>query len=292
MGARVALIAPAGPLRGPEDVAAAEANTRVFGWEPVVGESVLACDGYLAGSDAQRLADINWALNDATIDALWCIRGGYGITRILDEIDYDALIRHPKPVIGYSDITALHCAIGQRCHLVSYHAPTARATMTPFTRNSFERALIFGEDPCGTAHSARTVRAGTAQGRVMGGNVALLSALCGTPYAPDLRDAILVLEDINEPVYRIDRMLHQLAMTGALAEVRGIAFGQCTGCEDGDDGAREGRTLDRVLREVADRFTIPCVAGFPFGHVDDQWSLPLGYLATLDADGLALHIHM
>lgn len=124
----------------------------------------------------------------------------------------------------------------------------------------------------------------------MGGNLALLSALCGTPYAPDLRDAILVLEDVNEAVYRIDRMLQQLHMAGLLSEVAAIAFGQCTSCEGGEEDVVEGRTLEMVLREVANLHNIPCVIGLPIGHVDEQWTIPLGQEAILDADPCTLTV--
>jgi muramoyltetrapeptide carboxypeptidase len=245
------------------------------------------------------LDDLNRALRDDTVDAVWCIRGGYGAMRILDGIAYDALRRRPKPVIGYSDVTALHAAIGRECHLVTYHGPTARSSITSFSRNSFERALTFGDDPCGTAHCARTIRPGTARGRLMGGNLALVTALIGTRYAPDLDRAILVLEDVNEPVYRLDRMLRQLLMSGALAHVAALAFGQCTACDDAEESGREssdraasesGRTLDDVLRETAEYLNVPCVAGLPIGHIDDQWTLPLGALATLDAGSLTLTV--
>ncbi|HXC24963.1 MAG TPA: LD-carboxypeptidase [Gemmatimonadaceae bacterium] len=295
--ARVALVAPSGPLTAVTDLEHAIENVHQFGWTPVVGDHVSACAGYLAGTDQQRLDDLNCALRDDTVDAIWCLRGGYGVTRILDGIAYDAVRRHPKPIIGYSDITALHAAIGRECEIVTYHGPTARSTITPFSRNSFERALVFGEDPCGTSHSARTIRTGTARGRLMGGNLALVTALIGTRYALDLRQAILVLEDVNEPIYRIDRMLRQLWMSGALANLAALAFGQCTSSEDDTTAAElsstppdHRRTLDDVLREVADGFNIPCVAGLPIGHVDDQWTLPLGSLATLDADTLTLTI--
>jgi muramoyltetrapeptide carboxypeptidase len=265
-------------------VAQAIANAKTYGWEPVLGAHVLAKQGYLAGNDVQRAADLNWALRDDSIDALWCIRGGYGVTRILDDVAYDAMQRRAKAVMGYSDITALHCAIGVRCGTVTYHAPTARAVITPFTHASFARAIIHQSDPCGVAPNARVIRPGSTHGRIVGGNLALLSALCGTPYAPDLRDAILMLEDINETVYRVDRMLQQLYSAGMLANIAAIAFGECTGCEGGSEDSAEERTLDMVLTELANRLDVPCLAGLPIGHIADQWTLPLGALATLDTE--------
>jgi muramoyltetrapeptide carboxypeptidase len=287
-GARVALVAPAGPLRGEEDVQRAVDNARSFGWEPVVGDHALARRGYFAGGDAERADDLNRALSDDTIDGVWCLRGGYGAMRILPALDYDALCRRPKPLLGYSDITAVHCAVAAHCGLVSYHAPTARAELTAFSRHSLERAVVRRGDPCGVAPDARVLRGGSAVGLLAGGNLALLAALAGTPFAPQLDDAILVLEDVDEAVYRVDRMLQQLLLAGLLDGCRAIVFGHCTSCpEESDDGARR---LDDVVAEVADALDVPCLAGVPVGHIDDQWTLPLGAVAELDADEKKLQV--
>jgi muramoyltetrapeptide carboxypeptidase len=283
-GARVALVTPAGPLRGEEELEQARSNVRAFGWEPIDGRHVLARAGYLAGTDAQRLDDLNRALCDDRIDAVWCVRGGYGVTRLLDGVAYDALRRRAKPVIGYSDITALHAAIGRECDLITYHAPTARAVFTPFTRTSFERAVVTCTDSCGESLDSLMIRGGVARGRLMGGNLALLSALCGTRYMPDLSGAILVLEDVNEAVYRVDRMLQQLLSAGTLGAIAGIAFGHCTACDSGPEDPEDERTLPVVLGELAERLGVPCVLNIPVGHIDDQWSIPLGAMGVLDAD--------
>ena len=286
-GARVALVAPAGPLRGEEDLARAIGNVRALGWEPVVGAHALARHGYFAGGDENRLADLNAALADPAIDGIWCLRGGYGTMRLLDGVDYAALRRRPKAIIGYSDITALHAAIGVRCDLITYHGPTARAELSPFSRESLRHALFAGGEPCGVAPEARTVRPGVVRGPLAGGNLALLAALAGTPFAPRLDGAILFLEDVNEAVYRIDRMLRQLLLAGLLARCAGLVFGQFTNCpEESDDGAR---TVDEVIHETAAMLGVPCLANVPVGHVSDQWTLPLGATATLDTDAHALY---
>ena len=265
-------------------------NVQSFGWVPVPGMHVLARDGYLAGTDAQRLGDLNAALNDDGIDAVWCIRGGYGVMRILETVDYAALRRHPKVIVGYSDVTALHAAIATRCETVSFHGPTARGQLSAFSRESLQRAIM-GESSCGTAPAARTLAPGRVRGRLVGGNLALLCALTGTPYAPDYRDAILVVEDVNEAVYRIDRMLTQLRLGGQLARCRAIVFGQFADIPtDSPEESLGARTLDDVLREVADAVGVPCIAGAPVGHVADQWTLPLGAEAELDADTVTLRI--
>jgi muramoyltetrapeptide carboxypeptidase len=282
-GARIGLIAPSGPLRDATDLEQGIQNVRTFGWEPVVGQHVLERDGYLAGSDEHRIADLNRFAADDSIDAIWCLRGGYGAMRLLDAIDYDAFTRHPRPIIGYSDITALHSAIGQRSNVVTFHGPTARADLTPLTRDSFAEVMAkthaTDDLACG---GMRTLVRGRATGRLAGGNLALVSALVGTPYAWDFDGAILILEDVSEHVYRIDRMLTQLRLSGALDRVAGIAFGGFTDIPD--DAANAERPLERALREVAEHVGVPCVMNFPIGHVPDHVTLPLGAIAELNAD--------
>jgi muramoyltetrapeptide carboxypeptidase len=279
-GAQVALVAPAGPLQKPEELPRAQENARTLGWEPVVAPHATERLGYLAGHDRDRLNDINRALRDPKIEGIWCLRGGYGMVRLLEKIDYDALSRMPKAIIGYSDVTAFHAAVQKRCRLVTYHGPTAREILTDFSRDSFRRALIEQTDSCGTAPAARELNAGVAEGRLVGGNLAVLASLAGTPFAPDYTDGILILEDINEPTYRIDRMLQQLRLSGALNVCRAIAFGECVSCaEDAGGGARP---FDAVLGEIAHSLGIPCLAGIPVGHIAEQWTIPLGAMARVD----------
>lgn len=281
-GARVGLIAPSGPLRDATDLERATSNVRAFGWEPVVGDHVLERDGYLAGSDEHRLADLNRLAVDESIDAIWCIRGGYGAMRLLHGIDYDAWRRRPRALIGFSDITALHSAIGQRANMVSYHGPTARAELPATTRDSFGEVMRLAAGDTYSVSGASPVVSGRARGRLAGGNLALVAALTGTPYAWDLDGAVLVLEDVLEAVYRIDRMLVQLEASGALSRVAGIAFGQFT--EIPEDDANVDRPIERILREFAERIGVPCVMDFPIGHVADHVTLPLGAVVELDAD--------
>jgi len=290
-GARVALVAPAGPIRIPADLDRAVANARTLGWEPAVGANVREKSGYLAGSDAARLADLNAALRDDAVDAVWCLRGGYGAMRLLEGLDYDALRRRPKALIGYSDITALHCAIATRCGLASVHGPTARATLTPFSERSLRAAVSGAGEPCGVADGASTLLPGHARGRLLGGNLALLAALQGTPYQPDYRGTILVLEDVNEAAYRIERMLLQLRLSGALTACAGIVFGSFTNTGETDDQALGGtRTVAEVLKEAAEAAGVPAISGAPIGHIHDQWTIPMGLDAELDAGACRLTV--
>ncbi|HEX6574549.1 MAG TPA: LD-carboxypeptidase [Gemmatimonadaceae bacterium] len=287
-GARVALVAPAGILPDAAHIERAQENVRSLGWTPVVGENVAKLHGYLAGEDHERLADFNSALRDDDVDAIWCIRGGYGAMRLLRDIDYDALKSNPRPVIGFSDITALHAAIYRKCGIVSFHGPTARGNLSEFSRDSLIRAVVDHRDSCGVADEARVLRPGKARGRLAGGNLALVTALMGTPWSVDFDGAILVLEDIDEAVYRVDRMMRQLLLAGALSQCVAIVTGDFR--PPGGETGEHNRALDDVIREAADEAGIPCLAGAPFGHIEDQWTLPLGATAVLDTDERSLHV--
>jgi muramoyltetrapeptide carboxypeptidase len=260
-----------------------------------LGPNTAARHGYFAGTDEQRLADLNDALRDPGVGAIWCIRGGYGTTRILDRIDFDALTRHPKPLIGYSDITAVLNAATRHTGVVTFHAPMARVSMPAFSRWHFERVLTAAE-PAGrlgrlvepadvlvpTDNRIATLHGGVAEGPLAGGNLTLLQCLVGTPHFPDLDGAILFLEDVGEDLYRVDRMLAHLRMVGALDALAGIMVGRFTELNrvmaDGALG------FDEVLATYFLPLGIPVAYGFPIGHIDDQWTLPLGVRARLDAD--------
>ncbi len=287
VGARVAMISPSGPLQGPHELERAVATAESLGWEVQVGQHALRRTGYFAGDDAQRGDDLLDALHDDTIDGIWCLRGGYGAARLLPRLSAEVLQRHPKALIGYSDITALHAA-WQHAGLVSYHGPTARAPLSDFSRDSLVRAVQDGTDSCGEAPDARVVRGGRVTGRLVGGNLALVSSLVGTPWAVDCRGAIVVLEDVGEATYRLDRMLTQLRLAGAFHGCVGVAFGQCTDCPDTtDDGTR---TIEALVTELAEALQVPTLQGIPVGHISDQWTVPFGAIATLDADARSLSV--
>ena len=286
-GARVALVAPAG-IVSDDDIERACDNVRSFGWEPLVAKHARKQAGYLAGIDADRLHDINAAFASDDVDTIWCLRGGYGTLRLLASIDYPALRRRPRPVIGFSDITALHSAIHRKCGIVTFHGPTARSKITGFSRASLSGALIEQRNPCGEAPNGRVLRGGRVTGRVVGGNLALIAALIGTPFAPNFDGTILVIEDIGEAMYRIDRMLRQLILAGALQQCAGIVAGDFR--PPRDEVTTDNRTLDEILTEVATLAGIPCLAGAPFGHIADQWTIPLGAIAELDTDAQTLRV--
>jgi muramoyltetrapeptide carboxypeptidase len=300
-GSRIALVAPAGPLLERDDLIRAETLCRALDYEPVPSPHAGGHYGYFSGTDEERLADLNGALRDPAIDAVWCLRGGYGVTRILDGVDFDALVRRPRPVIGYSDITALLAGVTRRAGIVAFHAPTARAEMPLFTRRHFGLVLTNAE-PAGLLeplppppdvlvprqNRVVTIRGGIAEGPLAGGNLTLLQCLIGSTCFPDLDGALLFLEDVNEDLYRIDRMLAHLRMVGALARLRGVLIGRFSCMKRQiSDGALG---LDEVLAHYFRPLGVPVAHGFPIGHIDDQWTIPVGVMARLDADACTLEL--
>lgn len=284
------LVAPAGPVTD-QRIETGIARAHHLGLQPVLGRAVRQRNGYLAGSDAARGADLQRALDDDDIDAIWALRGGYGMMRLLPRLDLSPLERRRKAFIGFSDNTAFHLALAKRGFL-SFHAPHAGyEEFPPFAEHCF-RSVLFEARPAGLLArppgdaEPRTLVGGSATGRLMGGNLALLSAVCGTPYALEADGAILVIEDVDEAVYRVDRMLVQLVLAGALEGVAGVVFGRFTRLR----GERPERTLRAVLLEWATTRGIPAVHDMPFGHVPENWTLPLGAHATLDADARTLEI--
>ena len=287
-GSRVALVAPAGPMAEGRIEASIE-RCRALGLEPLVYPGAAGRHRFLAGTDEQRLADLQTAFDDPTVDAVWALRGGYGTMRVLAKLDLARQRKAPIPFIGFSDNTTIHArhaALG----VVSFHGPHPGADFPPETEASFVRAL-FGAEPAGSLEprprdpAPRTLAGGRAEGRLIGGNLSLLASLCGSADAVSARDAILFLEDVGEPAYRVDRMLHQLERAGVTDGVRALAFGRFTEPPD-----EELHPVADALREFAERLRVPAVVDLPFGHVEHNCTLPIGVLARLDADAATLSI--
>lgn len=286
-GARVALVAPAGPLDA-EQIETSVERCRRLGLEPVVFPSAGARHRFLAGTDRARLDDLTAAFADPAIDAVWALRGGYGTLRILDRIDLGRQRRDPIPFIGFSDNTTLH-VLHAAMGVVSFHGPHPNADFPPETEAAFRRVLFRAEPPGSLPRRAcdpppRTLVDGSVEAPLVGGNLSLLAALLGSRDAPSFRDRILFLEEIAEPAYRVDRMLLQLERAGATDGVAGLALGRFTRPDDDD------HPVDEVLREFARRHDVPAVLDLPFGHVEHNWTLPVGARARLDADAADLEL--
>lgn len=292
-GDRVAVIAPAGRV----DAAGLErglAELRSWGLEPVPGAHLLASHGYLAGTDAQRAADLLWAFRDPAIAGVICARGGYGCLRLLPHLDWGVIRANPKAFAGFSDITTLHQAFWKEAGLVTFHGPmvsVAEPGGMPAYNAAGLRAALMGQAYPGPvplpegapdAPGLQTLVGGRARGRLLGGNLELVTRSIGTPWQLDTRGAILVLEDVDEAPYRVDRMLMQLRLAGLLDGVAGIVFGDSPTCLVHPEG-RPSLTLFEVLGELLAPLGVPLLYGFPCGHSRYRATLPLGCLAELDA---------
>ena len=302
-GDTVGLITPATFVSDPDALIKAERTIKHFGWRAKWGKSVGKKSGYFGNPVNERLDDLHAMFRDPEVKAVFCVRGGYGAQHLLDKIDYDLIARNPKIFAGYSDITALHLAIHKNTGLVTFHSPVPVSAFTDYTQKHFVAAMTEAK-PLGALtnppesnklrpeHTLRAVRPGKATGRLIGGNLTLISTLMGTPYEPDTRGAIFFFEDVGEAPYRIDRMLTQLRLAGKLQQAAGIVFGECADCGAGDykpfvaAGFSLGETVDAILGDLK----IPVLAGLTIGHTDDQLTLPLGVMATLDAEAGTLEI--
>ncbi|MEC4169686.1 LD-carboxypeptidase [Pseudomonas sp. MS-1(2024)] len=280
-GGVIALIAPAGPAELDLKLATQWMHDR--GYQLRVFPGVWEKDGYLAGSDAVRLRDLHDAFADDSIDGIFCLRGGYGSPRLLDGIDFELLRNHPKPFVGYSDITALHLAITRYSGFVTFHGPMLNADLLgnkqPPTESSLLRMLGGQQLPVlehPAAYPLTTLASGCASGRLLGGNLSMICATLGTAFELDGEGIILFIEDVNEPLYRVDRLLTHLRLAGKLDKVRGVLVGDVAGVDV--------RALERLLTQELGGLGIPVLAGWRSGHCDPNLTLPMGAQVRLDAD--------
>ena len=277
-GARIALVAPAGPL---DPLALESGRTRLegLGFEVVTREDVLECDGYLAGSDERRAEELMGFVNDPNVDAIVCARGGYGCHRIVDRLDADAFRKAAKPLVGYSDITTLLLWQRKKAGLLGIHGPMCEkpGSLDGEAGSALVRALQ-GTGPL-PRYEGKAMVDGWAEGRLVGGSLTVCVASLGTPWEIDTRDAILMLEDVTELPYRVDRMLQQLKAAGKLDRVVGVALGSFTDC---DDERVPEWTVERLCEEVFGPLGVPVVSGLPFGHGAENRPWPFAGRGALD----------
>jgi muramoyltetrapeptide carboxypeptidase len=264
-----------------------------LGFQVKLGENLKNRRGHLAGSDSERANDLNSMFADPDVKAVICIRGGSGAARILPMIDYNVVKMNPKPILGYSDITALHCAIQTQTGLVTFHGPNGSGSwnsfnVSQFQKMFFDRSLVTfaneqvkGDDLVVKQNRIQTLQPGSVQGKILGGNLTVLVSLSGTPYYPDFEDAILFIEDIGEDPYKIDRMMSTLALNGTLSKIKGFIFGQCSDCNPG--GGYGSLTLDDILDDYILPLRIPAYKGAMIGHVPKQFIVPVGAKVEMDA---------
>jgi muramoyltetrapeptide carboxypeptidase len=292
-GDLVGLVAPGGYTN---DAAIEQAvqHIEALGFRVKQGTYLRDVWGNYGGTVAARIADLHAMFRDPAVKAVWAIRGGSGCISLLRHLDYPLIRTHPKILLGYSDITALHLAIQRHAGLVTFHGPVASSTPSDY---STEHLLAVLTDPRPTytiamsaenaqrastepQYGIRTVHGGVATGRLMGGNLSLVSALAGTPYAADLRNALAFIEEVNEEPYRIDRWLTQLDLAAGLREAAGVMIGICENCGPQGDGS--ALSLDATLDVHLQPLDVPAVTGYSFGHIRNQFTLPVGVRARLD----------
>ena len=298
-GDTIGLVGPGGRTN---DEAIEKAVDRIaqLGFRVRQGANLRAVHGNYGGSVQQRLDDLHAMFRDRDVKAIWCIRGGSGCISLLAALDYALIRAHPKVLLGYSDITALHLAIHRHAGLVTFHGPVASSSESDYSTMHM-LAVLMDPQPVYTIamalenrvraqeeaqYAIRTVTAGRASGRLMGGNLSLVSALAGTPYAADFRKAILFLEEVNEEPYRIDRWMTQLDLAVGLDKAAGVMIGICENC--GPQGNGSSLTLDETLDVHLQPLHVPAVSGYSFGHIRNQFTIPVGVRATLDTQAQTL----
>ncbi|MBR5429645.1 MAG: LD-carboxypeptidase [Firmicutes bacterium] len=274
-----------------EEVDQAAQNLRDLGFRVVVDPTCARQFGFLAGTDQERADALNRAFADDGIDGIWCIKGGYGCARMLDLVDWDMIRTHPKAFVGFSDITAVHIGLLERCGLQTFHSPMPRKPITEASRGSLMAAIAGTPlpefvNPDGTSLTA--LRGGAAEGMLVGGNLSLISSACGTRSDLDTTGRILFLEEIDEDSYRVDGMLQQLYNAGKLSACAGIVFGAFTNCNEEYDHSN-CFTVDELLEQMAARLQVPVLRGLQAGHLSDTLTLPLGRRVRLDADTCRLY---
>lgn len=292
---RLGIVSPAGATALSVQLDIVRDAVRALGLIPEVAPHALDRYGYLAGTDSDRAADINAFFAEEAIAALLPIRGDWGSARILPYLDYDLIRQHPKILIGFSDITALLLGIYAQTGLVTFHGPHGLTAwradqVEPLRRILFDGESITYANPQFSEDQTRlmqvrgriqTLTPGQAVGKLIGGNLSVLTGIVGTPYMPDTQGAILFLEDIGEPPYRIDRMLTQLKLAGLLDNLAGFIFGQCSQCQP--DSTYGSLTLNEILRDHIQPLGIPAWSGAWIGHVEPIWTLPIGIEVAVDA---------
>lgn len=289
IGDKVGIVAPAGPVEKDQ----LERGMRVIvkmGFRPVLCKCLFERDGFLAGSDEERAADLMAMFADPEVKGIFCARGGYGVNRILHLLDSKVIRNNPKIVVGSSDLTLLLQYLNQKFSMVTFHGPMIAGS---FGRNPMKESqkqfweILSGQKKAKklSAPKARVIRSGKASGELTGGCLTLLCRSLKTPFEIKTKGKILLIEDVNEPAYRIDGMLWQLKQAGKFKEVKAVIFGEMVNCKfnSGQKGS-----LDDLIRDIFKDDPFPVVTNCPIGHGNEMWTLPLGVQATLNTKSKSL----
>jgi muramoyltetrapeptide carboxypeptidase len=277
-GDGVGIIAPAGPVE-PSEIEPAISLLESHGFKVCLGLHVYERKAYLAGDDEARLADLHEMFRNDEVRLILCARGGYGVHRILENIDYALAKKNPKIILGYSDITALLIALYRKTGLVTFHGPMAKDLGKNENRNLESLLQLVTSDRRITfsLSHGKVIWPGKSRGVLLGGNLSLLCQLIGTPFMPPPRGKILFIEEKGEPHYRIDRMLTHLRLAGFLAQCAGVVFGDFSECG-------EASTVIEVLQERTHELGIPVMTGLKVGHGLENMAVPVGVRAILDTE--------
>ncbi len=300
-GDTIGVIAPGSAVNSPDDYLLAEELADYLGLKIRYAKNVKSGSGYKTRSIAERVDDIHEMFSDKNIAGVFSLRGGYGSGQLLDYIAFGIIKKNPKVFLGYSDITALHIAINKITGLVTFHGPVMLSAFSELTAESLKKAIFSNKaigtlansnekEPVRRHHHQRTIRSGKAKGRLIGGNLSLITSLMGTRYEINTRNKILFIEDVGEPPYRIDRMLTQLKTAGKLQKAAGILIGKCEDCKPGLSASTWDLSLGEVLDNIFADINVPVFYGLTFGHTKDQFTLPEGIMAEIDADAHTLSL--
>ncbi|BAY49899.1 peptidase U61 LD-carboxypeptidase A [Scytonema sp. HK-05] len=295
-GSVVGIVSPAGATFIREELNIVIDAVKGLGLVPRLAPHLLERYGYLAGKDKDRAADINQFFSDSSVAAILPIRGGWGCSRMLPYLDYQRIRQNPKILVGFSDITALILGLNAQTNLVTFHGPNGLSSWRTTQTDYFRRVLFSGETVTfqnqkdgddsdrlmQVKYRVQTITSGKAKGRLIGGNLSVLSAIVGSPYLPNLNGAILFLEDTHENIYRIDRMMTHLKIAGLFDKLAGFVFGQCSDCSPDADYA--SLTLEEVLWDHIKPLGIPAYNGAMIGHIENVLTLPIGLQVEIDAD--------
>lgn len=289
-GDLIGLVSPASTPSSVDKIERGVRYLETLGYRTLVAPHAMAARGYLAGTDEERAADFNSMIRNPRVKAIFALRGGYGTPRILRALDYRSLKQTPKIIVGYSDLTSLQLAVFRKCALVTFSGPMVAVEMwkdiDPYTEEQFWRLIsstkVPGTIPFPADHHPTTLRKGTATGRLLGGNLALLIANMGTPYFPSPKGAILFTEDVDEAPHRVDRMFAQLHNARILSSLAGVLLGLFTECVPSDPSTPH-LTIDQVLAELPALTNGPILGNVPYGHVPRKLTLPVGIRAKMDA---------
>ncbi|MEC9121673.1 MAG: LD-carboxypeptidase [Pseudomonadota bacterium] len=299
-GDTIGLVAPASVTYESLQLQIALEALEAMGLKAKVGPHVMDRYGYLAGEDEDRASDINAAFADPEIDAVFALRGGWGASRLLPFLDFDLIAKNPKIFLGYSDITSLLNAIYAKAGVVTFHGPNVMSRWNEFTYQGMREVLfdarastysnpeVIDDDLVARKYRIQTINAGKATGHLIGGNLTLMSALVGTSYFPNASGAILFLEDVGEAIYRVDRMMTQLKLSGVLGQVSGVVFGHFTDVTP-NPGLGNFALMD-ILKQHCEPLGVPCYFGAMIGHVEQQSTVPVGAIAEMDAGAGVLRL--